>query len=365
VGWRGACMVGAMALPLAGGASRRRQCRSSQQVRPALLLLGALTAAGRLAQPGRRAFTVLTPARVEAHPAVLVPRAGPSMATNAAPIFGVSPTRHGRHCAGPVRPALPEGLATIATLVSELPQRAAAFGPWGPVYFCVVYVLSLLICMPATPMTFSAGYLFGLPVGFAVALTASAGASVLCFGLSRTFLHPLIKRIASRNKLFRQVNRAIELKGGQILFMLRLSPLLPFAIMCYACGLSSMPFSVFFLANLLGFIPCTLGTVYLATVLRTCTQAAAGVGAAKSWTYAVGAVVTVFLIAWASRVAQRAIDGAVEDEAAGAPAAGATQTMALPWTAGLRRPSVPWWRRWCGKGVASTDLQPGRAVPLH
>ncbi|CAK9093112.1 unnamed protein product, partial [Durusdinium trenchii] len=186
-------------------------------------------------------------------------------------------------------------------------QQLAALGPMGSWYFCAAYTAALCFAVPATPLTLSAGYLFGFQLGFLIAILAGGVAGGLCFVLSRTLLRPSLIRLAANNKAFHQINRAVELEGFKIIFLLRLSPLIPFSILAYACGLSKVSCPAFLIANLLGFMPCTAALVYAATHARSVVESG---GALPLPTYIAAALATLIIILLVSKVAKRALETA-------------------------------------------------------
>jgi len=206
--------------------------------------------------------------------------------------------------------------------MEHIPERVVQFGPLGPVYFFCVYVLAECMGVPATPLTLSSGFLFGLPLGVALVLSAGTCAACIGFALSRTLLRPQISQMAANNATFKNINLAIEREGFKIIVLLRLSPLLPFSLCTYLLGLSNVSFIDFFCATFLVFIPGTLAFVYLATTARS---TLGSTGAVSSWYgFAAGLLVTVGIFKVAARVAQRAIDKAVAAEKADREAAQST-----------------------------------------
>ncbi|CAE8679693.1 unnamed protein product [Polarella glacialis] len=218
---------------------------------------------------------------------------------------------HGRNCRrGSSRPVRHSG---VGMLLDQLPGQVAALGPLGPAYFCFAYALALCCAVPATPLTITAGYLFGLPLGFGCAVLAAGVAGSISFLLSRTFLRPMVSRLAAGSEVFRRLNRAVELKGFSIIFLLRLSPLMPFSILSYSCGLSRVRFPIFLCANVLGFIPATLGLTFLTTTVHRLSKS----GSSMPWpALAACGVLTALLVGLAAKVAQRAVETAEAEEKA-------------------------------------------------
>lgn len=213
--------------------------------------------------------------------------------------------------------ALPDSVTSIANglqaFLDAVPQQVEAWGPLGPLYFLAVYVAAECIALPATPLTLSAGYLFGLPLGCAISLTGGTIAACIGFLLARTLLKPQIQELAQESELFQNINKAVERRGFKIILLLRLSPLLPFSLSNYFYGLSNVAFQDYALATLLGFAPGTCGYVYFATQAKLLAEE----GVSEPWyVYAVAAVVTIGLLKVVSDVARNAVDEAVaEDEA--------------------------------------------------
>eukprot|EP00439_Symbiodinium_sp_Y106_P006743 s2453_g1.t1 len=152
----------------------------------------------------------------------------------------------------------------------------------------------------------TAGYLFGFPAGFLLAITAGGVSGCICFLLSR-IMRPSIARLISHNQAYGRINRAVELEGFKIIFLLRLSPVVPFSILSYACGLSQVAFPAFCLANILGFMPCTAALVWAATHMRSVMESG---GVLPVPVYIGAAVVTAALLYLATMVAKNALDAA-------------------------------------------------------
>lgn len=277
--------------------------------------------AGQRKTRGRRTWalfagvgmTMAFEARALSRPAWVSP-AGSSSRLHTGRIGAAEPLR--RWTGAPpctARAALPEVFTAAKELLDQVPEDVKALGPWGPAYFFAVYVVAEVLALPATPLTLSAGYLFGLPMGVLITLGAGSVAACIGFLLSRTVLSPQIAAVAAENEMYQKVNKAVEREGFKIILLLRLSPLLPFSISNYLFGLSKVSFSDFFLATMLGFMPGTFAYVYLASSARELLSESGGT---PWYVYALGLAATFVLLQQVAHVAKTTIDEAVEAEEA-------------------------------------------------
>lgn len=194
-----------------------------------------------------------------------------------------------------------------------MPDKVAELGPLGPLYFFAIYVIAEVLSLPAAPLTLSAGYLFGLQTGCAIVIAAGFTAACIGFLLARTLLAPQVSKMAAENEMFQNINKAIEREGFTIILLLRLSPLLPFALSNYVFGTTKVPFKDFALATAIGFTPGATALVYLSTQAREL----ATEGATQPWyVYAAGVAFTFGLLKVVTDVASKAVDNAIEADKA-------------------------------------------------
>ena len=147
-------------------------------------------------------------------------------------------------------------------LLEQAVHQIESYGPYGYFYFAAVYVVAEVLAVPALPLTASSGYLFGLVPGFVTVLVSATIAASISFFIGRTFLREWAQKIASTSPRWRAIDTAIGREGFKVILLLRMSPLLPFAISNYLYGLTSVDFGSYLAATFLGFAPGTLGIVY-------------------------------------------------------------------------------------------------------
>jgi len=185
-------------------------------------------------------------------------------------------------------------------------------GAAGIFIFIVVYALATVLMAPGSILTIGSGFAFGLWKGF---LTVSAGATLgasLAFLVARFIAREKIEAIAQRNEKFRNLDRAIGEQGAKLIFLLRLSPVIPFNLSNYFYGLTAVRFWPYVLASWIGMMPGTFLYVYIGTAGKAAVAAAAGGETVKHgwqyWTFlGMGLAATVIVTIWVTKIARDAL----------------------------------------------------------
>jgi uncharacterized membrane protein YdjX (TVP38/TMEM64 family) len=196
-----------------------------------------------------------------------------------------------------------------ATLNSGI-ESVKDMGPLGALYFGLFYFVAETLAVPATPLALSAGYLFGLPEGFAVVLAAATLAACVGFFVGKTYLRTYVERLLEENPTFAKLDRAVGEQGFKLLVLVRLSPIFPFSISNYVYGASSIDFTPYFWGTLLGFIPSTLAYVYTGMVGK---DVLLGSGSQEWYVYAGGLAVLATLLKLVTDVATGIVE-AIDDD---------------------------------------------------
>jgi uncharacterized membrane protein YdjX (TVP38/TMEM64 family) len=185
-------------------------------------------------------------------------------------------------------------------------------GATGIFVFIVVYVVATVFMAPGSILTIGAGFAFGLWKGFlAVSAGATLGAS-LAFLVARFIARDKIAAIAQRYEKFQRIDSAIGKQGAKLIFLLRLSPLIPFNLSNYFYGLTGVKFWPYVLASWIGMMPGTFLYVYIGTAGKAAVSAAAGDEAMKQgwqyWTFlGIGLAATVVATIWVTKIARDAL----------------------------------------------------------
>src|SRR5438128_12650029 len=185
-------------------------------------------------------------------------------------------------------------------------------GVAGIFIFIIVYAVATVLLAPGAILTIGAGFAFGLWKAF---LAVSAGATLgaaLAFLVARFIARDKVEAIAQRNEKFRNIDTAIGKQGAKLIFLLRLSPVIPFNLSNYFYGLTAVKFWPYVLASWIGMMPGTFLYVYIGTVSKAAVgAAAAGEGMKHGWQYwtftGVGLAATIIVTVWVTKIARDAL----------------------------------------------------------
>ena len=149
---------------------------------------------------------------------------------------------------------------------TQVREWALATGPLLPIAFFAVHVLVTIAPFPRTVFTVSAGLLFGPILGVTLAVSATAVSAVLALLIVRylgrewvgaRLTHPSVKAVDDR----------LARRGWLAIGSLRMIGAIPFSIVNYCAGVSSVRLRHFTLATLIGVIPGTVSLVVLGDAL--------------------------------------------------------------------------------------------------
>jgi uncharacterized membrane protein YdjX (TVP38/TMEM64 family) len=206
------------------------------------------------------------------------------------------------------------------TWIDALAAWLSGLGVAGLVLYAGAYAVFTVLLLPVFFMTIAAGYFFGLVPGVVAVWSGATAGAAAAFLLGRYAARDRVARAAARSARFAAVDRAIGRKGWRVVFLLRLSPLIPFVLSNYFYGITSVPFGQYVLASWAGMLPLT---VFYASLGAAARRAARGepppAGTAPWIVLALGAAITIAAAIYVRSLARRAI--AEEESDLGVPAA--------------------------------------------
>jgi uncharacterized membrane protein YdjX (TVP38/TMEM64 family) len=142
---------------------------------------------------------------------------------------------------------------SLAPRLLTLVAHIQSLGPAAPVAFIVIYACAVVALIPASVLTIAGGALFGLIPGALYALVAATLGSTAAFLIGRYAARRAVARRLESMPRFAAIERAVSARGRRIVFLLRLSPVVPFNFLNYALGLTTI--------SVWDFVFASLGTV--------------------------------------------------------------------------------------------------------
>jgi uncharacterized membrane protein YdjX (TVP38/TMEM64 family) len=189
--------------------------------------------------------------------------------------------------------------------------RVAHMGPWGVALFIAAYVAAAITLAPAFLLTFAAGAIFGLWRGTLIVYFASLLGSIAVYGLAAPLAQGRIMRRLERDARVAAVRRAVVSDALWVMFLLRLSPLVPYVLLNYALAVSGVRFKDFVLASV-GMVPAIVMYAYYGKIVGDVAKLAAGVSPPRGMAYwtlvAIGLVATIWATHMITRAARRAME---------------------------------------------------------
>jgi uncharacterized membrane protein YdjX (TVP38/TMEM64 family) len=198
----------------------------------------------------------------------------------------------------------------LSDWLEALVLAVTKMGPWGSLLFVLAYIVAAITLAPAFVLTFAAGAVFGFWRGaLLVYVGAVLGASAV-FALASPLAHSRALTWLDRDARVRAVRRAVAGEGVWVMFLLRLSPVIPFVLLNYALALSGVRYRDYLIATV-GMFPAIFMYVYYGKVVGDVAKLAAGVAPPRGPEYyillVVGLAATVAATTSVTRAARKAM----------------------------------------------------------
>jgi uncharacterized membrane protein YdjX (TVP38/TMEM64 family) len=185
-------------------------------------------------------------------------------------------------------------------------------GAEAPVAFMFAYALAVAALVPASILTVAAGALFGVARGVLYSLAGATLGSSAAFLLGRHGARRFVARWLASMPRYLAIEQAVTAQGARIVFLLRLSPVMPFNVLNYALGLTTLSLGDFVLASS-GMLPSTVVYAYFGKVTGEALVLAGKAQVPRDASYyallLAGLVATIAVTAVVARTARRALRG--------------------------------------------------------
>lgn len=198
-----------------------------------------------------------------------------------------------------------------AFLASALAWTAAA-GPLGQAAFVGLYVLACVAFLPGSVLTLGAGAAFGLWKGFVLVSIGSTVGACAAFLVGRYLMRDWVSRKLEKVPAFAAVAGAVGQEGWKVVLLTRLSPVLPFNLLNYGYGLTSVGLGEYTLASWIGMMPGTFLYVYLGAAAGEAARGGSRARTTAEWALYGGGLAATAVAAWlVGRTAKRALSAKV------------------------------------------------------
>lgn len=140
-----------------------------------------------------------------------------------------------------------------------------SWGIWGPLAYILLFAVGPSFLVPGAVMTLTGGLAFGTLWGSVYSLVGADLGALLAFGAGRFLGRSFVERLVGQRfeKLLGQLKR----HGFQIIFYLRLVPVIPYNALNLLAGASPITFRDYLWASLIGMVPGTILFAFLGDAL--------------------------------------------------------------------------------------------------
>ena len=161
--------------------------------------------------------------------------------------------------------------APLSTFFLNVLRELRTLPPlYGALIVVGANVVAALMFLPCLPLTLATGFIFKTVRGTILICIASTIASVLGFLIGRYVARGAVERnLGGKNSSLRVIDNAIQQDGFRVVFLVRLSPIHPYALMNYLFGLTSVTLRDYTFASFFALLPATMMEVYSGAALSS------------------------------------------------------------------------------------------------
>jgi uncharacterized membrane protein YdjX (TVP38/TMEM64 family) len=162
-------------------------------------------------------------------------------------------------------------------------------GYLAPFLYVLIYSLAPVFFIPGWIITIGGGLAFGPLWGTTLTVVGATIGATLAFFVGRSLGRDFVTRLLKEKfKALGSLDEQAASRGFEVIFFLRLIPLVPFNALDYMAGISKIGTRDYILGTFLGIIPGTFAYVYLGSTLTNI----------HSWEFAlaVGLLISLSLI---------------------------------------------------------------------
>src|SRR5688572_4865638 len=152
------------------------------------------------------------------------------------------------------------GSVAVLVLGPLMAHWLRAQGIWGVFIFTIAFaILGAVALAPTYSTSIIAGWTFGFALGFPAVVIGTVGGAVMCYAGSRRWALERVHATFEDHPKWEVIRRALTeegtLKTLWIVFLMRLSPVLPFGTTNVLMATTGVPLPIYIFGTILGLMP--------------------------------------------------------------------------------------------------------------
>lgn len=180
----------------------------------------------------------------------------------------------------------------------------------GPVLYILGVVIATVFFVPGSVSMMIAGFLFGLAPGIVFAAVGIAVGAQCAFLVARLGARHWVEEKVAGSPRMQAIEKGLREEAFLIIVLTRLSLVIPFNVLNYSYGVTSVTARMHLVATALGMLPAVGLYVYLGTLARDLGQILSGDATPTDLGYWIAAagITAIVVLTWAiHRTASRAL----------------------------------------------------------
>ncbi len=140
--------------------------------------------------------------------------------------------------------------------IQAFEETIQSWGAWGVLASIGLMIVHSFVPFPAEVIAIANGMVYGPIWGIVITWTGAMIGAFLAFGLARVLGRPFVESLVSK-KDWHIADQWAATRGGRLVFVGRLIPVISFNLINYAAGLSRISWRTFAWATGIGILPLT------------------------------------------------------------------------------------------------------------
>ena len=180
----------------------------------------------------------------------------------------------------------------------------------GAIAYVAGVIAATVMFVPGSVLIMIGGFLFGLVPGFLFASIGTAAGAQCAFLTGRMGARQWVEKKVATNHRITAIEKGLQEEAFLIVVLTRLSLVIPFNLMNYVYGITSVRARTHLIATTVGMLPAVALYVYLGTLARDLGQIISGEATTSDLGYWIAAagIVAITVLTWTiHRAASRAL----------------------------------------------------------